>query len=85
MTNERIFNGMIVEECFLCPLRLNYTCRHPESPSEMGRRKIMTWICDERGKAIFPNDCPLETTIGRDMPSKEDIEELKEILNEIGE
>lgn len=84
MTYTKIFNGTIINECYGCPYRLNYSCRHPESPSKMGRVERMSWICDERGKAVFPNDCPLETAT-RQMPTKEDIEKIDKLLEEIGE
>ena len=50
----------------------------------MGRRERMTWICNDMGQAVFPNDCPLETGC-RQMPTKDEVDEVKQLLDEIGE
>lgn len=61
MRYYKMFGSRYLGECRRCLYNHNGECEHPTSPSEMGRRDKMTWITDERGYAIFPNDCPLET------------------------
>ena len=57
----KMFGDRYLESCNVCPYRRGTECGHPTSPSEMGKRIRMTWIADDRGYAVFPNDCPLET------------------------